>query len=297
MGKITGFLEFEREDRDYEPVEARIKHWHEFVLPLPEEETTQAGGALHGLRHSVLPRLECGHRRADRLPGQQPDPGLERPGLSRPLAGGRAQPALDQQFPGSDRPRLPGAVRGVLHAQHRRQPGHHQDDRMRDRRPRLRAGLGEAGAAEHQDRQEGRRRRLGSGRHGLRAAARARRPRRARVREIRQGRRPDALRHPRLQDGEALRRPPRQPDGGGGRHLPLRRACRRECSGGEASGRARRGRADGRRREGARPADPGPRPQGHPLRHGVPAAAEPARERGSRRRHASRSSPPASTSW
>jgi glutamate synthase (NADPH) small chain len=39
MGKITGFLEFEREDRDYEPVEQRVKHWREFVLPLPEDET------------------------------------------------------------------------------------------------------------------------------------------------------------------------------------------------------------------------------------------------------------------
>ena len=38
MGKITGFLEFERNDRDYQPVEERIKHWHEFVLPLPEKE-------------------------------------------------------------------------------------------------------------------------------------------------------------------------------------------------------------------------------------------------------------------
>jgi glutamate synthase (NADPH) small chain len=38
MGKITGFLEFERNDRDYEPVEQRIKHWREFVLPLNEEE-------------------------------------------------------------------------------------------------------------------------------------------------------------------------------------------------------------------------------------------------------------------
>ena len=36
MGKITGFLEYEREDRDYEPVAERIRHWHEFVLPLPE---------------------------------------------------------------------------------------------------------------------------------------------------------------------------------------------------------------------------------------------------------------------
>jgi glutamate synthase (NADPH/NADH) small chain len=38
MGKITGFLEYEREDRDYQPVAERIKHWQEFVLPLPEEE-------------------------------------------------------------------------------------------------------------------------------------------------------------------------------------------------------------------------------------------------------------------
>jgi glutamate synthase (NADPH) small chain len=39
MGKVTGFLEFERNDRGYAPVEERIRHWHEFVLPLPEPET------------------------------------------------------------------------------------------------------------------------------------------------------------------------------------------------------------------------------------------------------------------
>ena len=41
MGKITGFLEIERNDRHYEPAEKRIHHWHEFVLPLPEAETKQ----------------------------------------------------------------------------------------------------------------------------------------------------------------------------------------------------------------------------------------------------------------
>jgi glutamate synthase (NADPH/NADH) small chain len=47
MGKITGFLEYERADRDYEPVEERIRHWHEFVLPLPEQETrTQAARCM-----------------------------------------------------------------------------------------------------------------------------------------------------------------------------------------------------------------------------------------------------------
>jgi glutamate synthase (NADPH) small chain len=39
MGKVTGFLEFERNDRDYAPVEERIRHWREFVLPLPEPES------------------------------------------------------------------------------------------------------------------------------------------------------------------------------------------------------------------------------------------------------------------
>ena len=43
MGKITGFLEYQREDRDYEPVAERLRHWREFVLPLPETDyVTQA---------------------------------------------------------------------------------------------------------------------------------------------------------------------------------------------------------------------------------------------------------------
>ena len=47
MGKITGFMEFERIDRGYEPVEKRVKHWHEFVVPLPESEVrTQAARCM-----------------------------------------------------------------------------------------------------------------------------------------------------------------------------------------------------------------------------------------------------------
>jgi glutamate synthase (NADPH/NADH) small chain len=41
VGKITGFLEFDRNDRDYAPVEERVRHWREFVLPLPETETRE----------------------------------------------------------------------------------------------------------------------------------------------------------------------------------------------------------------------------------------------------------------
>jgi glutamate synthase (NADPH/NADH) small chain len=39
MGKVTGFLEFERSDRDYAPVEERVRHYREFLIPLPEPET------------------------------------------------------------------------------------------------------------------------------------------------------------------------------------------------------------------------------------------------------------------
>jgi glutamate synthase (NADPH/NADH) small chain len=38
MGKVTGFLEIEREDRDYAPVEERVKSWREFIIPLSEKE-------------------------------------------------------------------------------------------------------------------------------------------------------------------------------------------------------------------------------------------------------------------
>ena len=50
MGKITGFLEIERHDRKYEPVAERIKHWHEFVLPLPEQ----------ALREQAARCMDCG---------------------------------------------------------------------------------------------------------------------------------------------------------------------------------------------------------------------------------------------
>jgi len=39
MGKVTGFLEIDREDRHYAPVEERLKHYREFVIPLSEKET------------------------------------------------------------------------------------------------------------------------------------------------------------------------------------------------------------------------------------------------------------------
>ena len=41
MGKITGFLEIDREDRTYEPAADRIRHWREFVIAPGEAEITR----------------------------------------------------------------------------------------------------------------------------------------------------------------------------------------------------------------------------------------------------------------
>jgi glutamate synthase (NADPH/NADH) small chain len=48
VGKITGFLEYRREDRDYEPVAQRVRHWREFVLPMTEQDyVTQAARCMN----------------------------------------------------------------------------------------------------------------------------------------------------------------------------------------------------------------------------------------------------------
>ena len=39
MGKVTGFLEIDRQDRKYKPAADRIRHYQEFVIPLSEDAT------------------------------------------------------------------------------------------------------------------------------------------------------------------------------------------------------------------------------------------------------------------
>ena len=75
-----------------------------------------------------------------------------------------------------------------------------------------------------QDRQACRRRRLGSGRARRRPAAHPRRSRRGRARARRPDRRSAAVRHPRVQDGEAPHRSPARADGGRGHRVPHQRA-------------------------------------------------------------------------
>jgi glutamate synthase (NADPH/NADH) small chain len=43
MGKVTGFLEFERLEEGYEPVEKRVKNYKEFVIGLTAEQAKQQG--------------------------------------------------------------------------------------------------------------------------------------------------------------------------------------------------------------------------------------------------------------
>ena len=43
MGKPTGFMEFTRQDRPYRPVEERIQHFKEFVVPLSDGDVGVQG--------------------------------------------------------------------------------------------------------------------------------------------------------------------------------------------------------------------------------------------------------------
>ena len=43
MGKPTGFLEIPRRERGYAPIQERIRHFKEFVIPLPEDEVRRQG--------------------------------------------------------------------------------------------------------------------------------------------------------------------------------------------------------------------------------------------------------------
>ena len=43
MGKVTGFMELDRVERDYEPVKERIKHFKEFLIPLDQKKVSEQG--------------------------------------------------------------------------------------------------------------------------------------------------------------------------------------------------------------------------------------------------------------
>ena len=48
MGRPTGFLEIERQDRGYDKPELRRRSWKEFVKPLPEPDEKLVSRASRG---------------------------------------------------------------------------------------------------------------------------------------------------------------------------------------------------------------------------------------------------------
>ena len=96
MGKPEGFIEYLRELPLDRPALERIRDWNEFHLHLDETKLREQGARC---MDCGIPFCHTGtphQRHGVRLPDQQPDPGMERSGLSRPLARGAGSPAQDQ---------------------------------------------------------------------------------------------------------------------------------------------------------------------------------------------------------
>ena len=163
MGELGAFLKLDRVENPERAPRSASRDYHEFVRTLAGDGARRAGRALHGVRRAVLPQ---------RLPGQQPDPGLERPRLPRPLGGGDRAAPPHEQLPRLHRPALPRAVRGGVRARDPRgRGGDDQADRARDREPGLGRGLDPSAAAGARERPFGRGDRRRAGRDGVRAAA------------------------------------------------------------------------------------------------------------------------------
>ena len=185
-----------------------------------------------------------------RLPGQQHHSGLERPRLPAPVAAARSTCCTrPTTFPSS-----PAAC--ARRRARRRARSTSTTIRSASSRSSTssstRAGKRAGSCRSRRERKTGKRVAVvgsGPGGHGLRAAARARRARRRALREGRPHRRPAALRHSRLQDGEAPDRPAHGADGAEGvefRPNVARRRRRRRRR--QLLERVRRDRADRRRR-------------------------------------------------
>ena len=249
--------------------------WREFELPLPDAE----------LREQAARCMDCG------IPFCHDGCPLGNliPDWNDHVYNGRwdaalARAARDQQLPRGHRARLPGAVRGLVRAQHRR------GSRSRSRRSSARIidRAFDAGCVAPRRARGGKTGKrvavVGSGPAGLAAAQQlARAATTSRVFERRRShRRPAPLRHPRLQDGEG-----RSSTGASSRcsaegvELP-RPACdvrRRRHRRRAARASTTRSCSPAARMKPRDSTVPGPRARRRALRDGLPDAAEPARRR------------------
>ena len=201
MTDPRGFLQIQRRLAPYRPVDERIAR-------------------LRRAARARRPRASCASRRSAAwtaacrsattgCPLGEPDPRLERPRAPRRLARRPSERLhAHEQLPRVHGQALPRALRGGVRPHDQRRRRHDQGDRAA-RSPSARstrAGSCPSLPACRPGRSVGI---VGSGPAGLAcaAAARARRPRGHGVRARRPPRRPAALRHPRLQARQGVRRP------------------------------------------------------------------------------------------
>ena len=217
MGKITGFMEFDRKDRHYRPVDERVKHWQEFVEPLPKEEVTKQAARC---MDCGIPYCHTGCPVNNQIPDwndlvyrdQWKTAALNLHSTNNfPEVTGRVCPAPCEASCTLNIDDTPVTIKTIECA-------------IADK------AFAEGWVApEPPERKTGKKVAVvGSGPAGLAAAqqlARAGHEVHVYEKNARPGRAAD-LRHPRLQDGEAHRRPAREADGGRRRRLPLQRACR-----------------------------------------------------------------------
>ena len=287
MGETTGFLKWERETPTRRPVPVRLRDWNEVYEPFPDE---QARSCRPAAAWTAASRSATTAARSATSSPTGTTSSTATTGATR--SSGCTPPTTSPSSPGGCARRR--ARRRACSASAR--------IRSRSSRSRSRSSSGRGPRA-------GSRRScptvrtgrkvavVGSGPAGLAAAQQLdpRRPLGGGVRARRPHRRPAALRHPRVQDGEAPPRPSPRADGGRGHRVPgERERRRRRRASTQLRERVRRHRARRRRHRVARPADPGPRARRHPPGDGVPAAGATACSRAT---STSRPSPPrASTS-
>ena len=268
MGKATGFIEIRARSRRRGRSPSASATGSEVYLPYPDDDAARAGRALHGLRHPVLP---------SGLPARQPDPGLERPGLPRSLAARRSsgctRPTTSPSSPaGSARRRA--KARACSASTTTRSRSSRSSWRSSIARSTRAGSCREPPAIAH--RQEGGGRRLRPGRPRRRRAAQPRRPLRSRCSSA-----PTASagccatafpssrwRSASSTGGSTCWRPRASSSGPASTSAST---CRPTSCAASSTRSCSRGGAD-------RPRDlpmPGRELDGHPLRDGVPDAAEP----------------------
>ena len=286
MADPKGFLTTGREVAKTRPVDERVKDWNEVYVPgsLLPIISKQAGRCMD----CGIPFCHNGCPLGNLIP-EWNDYAYREDWTAAVRAAAR-----HEQLPGVHRAAVPRPVRVGVRARHQPARRHHQERRGLHHRQGVGQRRRHPAAARAPVRQDRRGHRLGPGGPGRRPAADPGRPHGRRVRARGPHRRSAALRHPRVQDGEAAHQPPHRADARGGHQVPYRRGDRPRHRRRRAAQAVRRGGHRRRCHHLPRPAGPGPRAERHPPGDGVPAAGQ--QGAGGRLTVAPRSPPRASTS-